>query len=83
MIRDQRCDRSMDRTAVFWGFQILAGLCLMVGGCRSLESIDSGDLNHRAMDLQSRSTPARSSYLTGLGTTNTSSVGGSCAVCAH
>ena len=56
---------------------------ILLFGCSSLEFTERSNLNHPAMELGSRLTPARSQFLTNLGSIETSGAGGGCTACAH
>ena len=64
----------------------LFGVWALLGfaGCASLRGTDPSLLNHPAMDLHQSLTPARTTYLSPLGSGPVQAKnGGACATCAH
>ena len=62
---------------------LIGAFCLALSGCSSLVGVDRSLVNHAAMDRESKATPARVSYLTGLGNLSQGGAGGACTTCAH
>jgi uncharacterized protein YceK len=58
------------------------GLLLLLSGCASLAEMDQSLVNHPAMDLHTRLTPERASYLTILDNNSQGKASG-CLNCAH
>jgi hypothetical protein len=57
---------------------------LLLSGCASLGEVDQSLLNHKAMDLHTRLTPERATYLTTLDMGSLANrSGGVCVACAH
>ncbi|MDZ4678167.1 MAG: hypothetical protein SGI74_11745 [Oligoflexia bacterium] len=63
--------------------RLLVLVTALVVGCASMSDVERGYVNHPAMELKNRLTPASQSVLTNLNAVSQSSAGVACATCAH
>jgi hypothetical protein len=62
---------------------LFLALALTNMNCSSMQEVDQSLVNHPAMDLHTRLTPERSSYLTILDGNSQGKAVGGCLTCAH